>query len=196
MAKLVVFLFSRLYAGLKSANVGWSYIVIVQTYLRETFPKHVRTINLRGEITWKYHLSVEIYFLKWFYYTYLVRLWASSTSCSDLRPQFWPNVETIITEANIGQKLCCNTSDTLVKDKLIHQVICPATALDYPEATHKTLSERVICPQVSGENKNRVSLTIDPWGHHVQSSRTNKHQRRQRNMLNRTVSNPFPQSMN
>lgn len=64
------------------------------------------------------------------------------------------------------------------KRQIIYLFKCSAPARHYHRAAQKTLSQRVICPQVNRENNNRISLRIHPRGHRIQSSRTNEHQRR------------------
>lgn len=139
-------------------------------------------------------------------YTFAVQLWAHDNKCiyqniwtqgsffttlisSDYAHQIQPDVAIPDAEWSLQP----NTS---VRDKLICLVLRQATAQCYRRAAQQTLGQRVICPWVKRENKNRISQRTDPSGHHIQSGWTNKHQGRQRSLFNGAVSNPFLQSMN
>ena len=99
-------------------------------------------------------------------------------SHKNLRCSYSTRYTTIIPTANSGQKLHCNTTDTFVRNKWIYLVLCSATARYYHEAAQRDAEPKSNkCPQVTRENKNRIRL-IDPRGQHSQSSRTNRHLRR------------------
>lgn len=155
-----------------------------------------RNLNCYWWMKLTYNLWVEICLIKWFHCLDLVRLRVSSTSCS--KPERLG--VSLGLESRLGNRqegpsciaiilICMWGTNESVQ-------FCVQLQLSII-IKHRTIEKPlqiVICPQVSRENKNRISQRIDPWGHHIQSSRTNKHQRRltERNLFNWSDSNPFP----